>query len=479
MKGLQKTYSVMLVCVTTTIHAGIANKVDQWFESMNFDYSSTTRPGVYQGQSARYATLGGYTARAPITQPFDFVNIQLPKFSAGCGGIDIYTGGFSAISSDQLIENLKAIGQNAASLAFMLAIQVVSPQLSGIMEEIQGWANKFNSMGIDSCEAATALVGGALNSLGAKEGNCTVKRMDEFGEDWQTANHACTTGGKVKATEEHGDSPNKVTFERGNLAWMILMQDKFYRQDLELAEVVMNLTGTIILNEGKNGASADIVRVPPAITDYARKDRFFNIYHALLYGKDGKGKLQIQRCAQKGNKTEKGCLALTALTETTPNWQGIYERTTKIIRNIVDHIHHDTPLSDQEKGFIEATSLPIYRYLSTSSAYFPRGTDVAGLPNEYIQLLANDVLLQALQTLIERVERYSGNLKNGLSDTSQVLDFRQDLDAVLNGLALMREKNKINLEMVYQMQERIAAYERALLPKLGKGLIASAQWGRQ
>ena len=343
-------------CIANTSLAGVGKDVEEWFKNMGYEYSNTTAMGVYKGQSARYATLGGYSARAPINPDFDFFNVQMPSFNAGCGGIDIFTGGFSAISSKQLIENLQAIGQNALSLAFMMGIQIVSPQLAGIMEEIQNWANKFNSMGMDSCEAATMLVGGAMNSFGAKEGNCTVKRMDDFGEDWQTANHACTTGGKVKETEDNGDSPNKVTFEKGNLAWMVLMQDKFYREDKDLAEVVMNLTGTLILPDNGKGASSNPARIAPAISDYARKDRFLNIYNALLYGKKSRSNLQIQKCGGEGDRTEKGCLTLTNLKEIEPSWDGLYTKTSKLLRSIITKIQKDEILTQQEQGFIAATS---------------------------------------------------------------------------------------------------------------------------
>ena len=49
-------------------------------------------------------------------------------------------------------------------------------------------------------EAATKLVGGALELFGKKEANCTIKRMQQAGEDWNTANYYCTTGGRIKSS---------------------------------------------------------------------------------------------------------------------------------------------------------------------------------------------------------------------------------------------------------------------------------------
>jgi len=279
-----------------TTFADTAAKVDSWFNNMN--YANVTAPGVYEGQSARFATLGGISARAPITQPFNFVSVQTPKFSAGCGGIDFYAGGFSAIDSDQFIDNLRAIGQNAQSLAFMLAIQIVSPQLSGVMEDIQTWADKYLNMNMDSCEAASKLVGGALQYLDEEKANCITTRQNDYGEDYSTASFACTTGGSRKTTTGDDGDVNKTDFVKGNLAWYVLMQDPFFQDDLEFAEVVVNIIGTVIISDvpGPSDTPVDVRIIQPAIKDTVEKERFDNIYTALLYGNQATEQLRIYRC---------------------------------------------------------------------------------------------------------------------------------------------------------------------------------------
>jgi len=104
---------IFFLLIPSTALAGVAEKLNSWFGQQN--YSNATRPGVYETQSARYATLGGLSYRAPITQPFRLLSLQTPRFSAGCGGLDLYGGGFSVMNADQFVEALRAIGQNAAS----------------------------------------------------------------------------------------------------------------------------------------------------------------------------------------------------------------------------------------------------------------------------------------------------------------------------------------------------------------------------
>ena len=95
---------------------------------------SVTEPGVYRGQTAGYYTGGGIFARTPV-RTYSILNIQTPRFRAGCGGIDLFSGGFSFINADQFTEMLRNIGADAKSLAFMLALQVVSPQIKGVIAD--------------------------------------------------------------------------------------------------------------------------------------------------------------------------------------------------------------------------------------------------------------------------------------------------------------------------------------------------------
>ena len=93
--------------------------------------------------------------------------LHFPTVKGSCNGIDIYTGGFSFVNSDQLIEMMKSIGSNSAGYAFNLAIQTISPQISGTLTTLEDWAIKINSHNINSCHVAEGLV----NSMSCKKPN--------------------------------------------------------------------------------------------------------------------------------------------------------------------------------------------------------------------------------------------------------------------------------------------------------------------
>ena len=107
---------------------------------------NVTRPQAYQGQMGGYVTLGSLYVR---TRPRNasMMHVQLPSVRAGCGGIDIFGGSFSFISREEMIFLMEAIMQNAASFAFELALESLSP---AVAEQV----SKLRDLGSDAGECS-------------------------------------------------------------------------------------------------------------------------------------------------------------------------------------------------------------------------------------------------------------------------------------------------------------------------------------
>ena len=95
-----------LTCISPIVMSDLASDVAKMLDNDNF---TVVGPSTHNAQSARYTTLGGISMRTPVVPNLQLGQIQTPRFSAGCGGIDLYAGGFSAINADQFVENLRAI----------------------------------------------------------------------------------------------------------------------------------------------------------------------------------------------------------------------------------------------------------------------------------------------------------------------------------------------------------------------------------
>ena len=93
--------------VASPARADIASDMAGFFDDMNL--ANVTRPGVYEGQSAGYFTGGGVYLRTP-PRSYTLYSVQWPRFRAGCGGIDLFTGGFSFINASEFVDMLQSIG---------------------------------------------------------------------------------------------------------------------------------------------------------------------------------------------------------------------------------------------------------------------------------------------------------------------------------------------------------------------------------
>jgi len=152
---------LLLVCsaLIPSAYAGIEQDLNHFFDALGYT-SNVSNGGAYEGQSAGLYTGGSLLARNAVRNT-QMASMQLPSYRAGCGGIDLFTGGFSFINSDNLVQTLENIGNNAVSFAFLLALESMAPVVESTTVILNDWAQKINQANINSCESAASLVGGA------------------------------------------------------------------------------------------------------------------------------------------------------------------------------------------------------------------------------------------------------------------------------------------------------------------------------
>jgi conjugative transfer pilus assembly protein TraH len=116
----KKAFSLIFLVLFQQSSCDIGSDLEGFFNKMGTATNSTS-PGVHHDQSAGYYNGGGLSVRNRARNS-QLATLQLPNFKAGCGGIDMFTGGFSFVSSAELVNALKSIGSSAVSYGFMLAI---------------------------------------------------------------------------------------------------------------------------------------------------------------------------------------------------------------------------------------------------------------------------------------------------------------------------------------------------------------------
>jgi conjugative transfer pilus assembly protein TraH len=379
------------------------------------------------------------------------------------------------------VQSIRAIGQNAESLAFMLAIKIVTPQLEDEMNKIKSFADKFNQFATDSCKAAGQVMEWGTAQMGWTE-QCVQLRMTQNGEDRATAENNCTTGGKGGEQPANGTPKNTVAFVQGNVAWNALMQDSYFRNDMDTAELMMNIMGTVVVDRGTGSDPQPKITAQTSNIigkDFNSED-FKNILNALLLGNQTKDQLTIYKC-DSGDRVANidSCMTLTAPQKITPNWIGIKPRIDALLASITQKIIAGTgSFSSDELGLIESTNLPVYRFISAATASDSiqfSGTDNPA--SQYSDLVAKDIVLRNIKSLVEKVRYHVENDQNNLSVSPTLKAYSKQLEEVLKGVTQLEDADNAQAKAVEEMQGKITKYERQILPRISKSYLAAAKFG--
>ena len=139
---------IVLVLLSPMALASIDSDLNHFFDSLGM-VSNSTSPHAYQGQQAGYYSGGSLYARSTVRN-VQLIEVDLPSFRSGCGGIDAFAGGASFVNNDQLIGMMRNVMNNAKGYTFTLMMEEVTPQIANAMKYIQDMANKANQFNINS-----------------------------------------------------------------------------------------------------------------------------------------------------------------------------------------------------------------------------------------------------------------------------------------------------------------------------------------
>ncbi|TKB08846.1 conjugal transfer protein TraH [Desulforhopalus sp. IMCC35007] len=173
---MEKTRVTILATMLTTsllLHPVIATSawVDDWL-----DQRITTSPNYLSGQQRGYYSGGSFNARWPSTVSYP-VTVETPRIKSGCGGIDVFMGGFSFMNTDYLVDKLQGILSGAAAVAFDLGLKTLCEQCANTIKNLEAISDKLNSMQLDECAAAKELVGVVMDENGFHSGEVMKEKL--------------------------------------------------------------------------------------------------------------------------------------------------------------------------------------------------------------------------------------------------------------------------------------------------------------
>ncbi|HUX79611.1 MAG TPA: conjugal transfer protein TraH [Alphaproteobacteria bacterium] len=433
--------------------ANVNTDLTQFFNKLG-GASNMSRSCAYQDQTAGYYTGGNLFARNQVHSS-QLATIQLPDYRAGCGGIDMFMGAISHISSARLIEALKAIGSNMGSYALLLAIETMSPQVKNIMTELNDLVQKINQSNINSCELAATTLGSVWpKSDASKRHLCKMIGTDrKYGgfSDYSAARQECGAGNKTSQVLGAGEKDPRFARMLGtefNLAWKAIQENDFLRKDKDLAQFFMSLSGTIISKREDSGSYSIQAKV-----SLAHKDTLLS---ALLHG----GRVMLYRCSDpdKCLNVQQGPLEIKSA-------NSLLERVKALLGSIENKIYMDEPLSKEEIAFLNSTRLPFYKIINVSTAYRRGGSPIDIL--DYAELGAIDILFQYLSEILDVILESIDHIRLSQIDDAEINLFQKSLQATRSRIIEKRMGSFKQIEQVISIVHKTELLEKSLMSKVG------------
>lgn len=426
--------------------ADVSGNMDAYW-SDGLSAANVTGPSAYTGQAGGYYTGGNLSLRVP-QDTYQLASVTLPSLRGGCGGIDLFSGAFSFIGADELIAAVKNIASNAAPYAFMLALTLISSPISDQLKTFQDWANKINAMNINSCETAEKVVDGAAKALIGKSSFCQrLGREKGVFSDAVAARNGCAGDKALTAAEPTSGQEHEWDPVNRNLAWEAIKKHPMLSSDRELAQLLMTVTGSIVIVCGTGAASIGECKqsvLPAKGGDEA-------VLTALLDG----GPIRAHQCDDYDlclNPTENG-LAITV----SPN-SGLKVKVEKMLVDIVGAIRTRTPLTATQIDFVNMTSLPVYKMASVYASL--HGASAEAVMGQYAEVVAIDIAYTYISKLVRQVQEGQQHLQ-GISE-----DQRNAWNDQVQGLRMeiiQRQQNvSIKMSALEDMMGRTREIERVM-----------------
>jgi conjugative transfer pilus assembly protein TraH len=453
-------FALVFALTSINVNADVNGSLSNFYDGLGY-HGNVSNPSAFKGQSANYYNGGSLFVRTKI-QNAQMGAATLPSIEAGCNGIDAFLGGFSHISSDQLIQFGKSVVANAPPFVVDLALQTWAPQIKQIRDNLQNMADKWLNQSINSCETAQAAVSGlvAFEKPQAKQFVCaTMGTQNNAFADWVSAKQACGVGGQAPVQlAKARDTPEleDLTKTSHNIVWSAIMKNAFLASDTKLAEFLMTLSGTYVYDkDGKPTYYASLL------------DENNNLMEALLHG----GKLTAYECDDTGAKA---CLTLTQKEMSIANGSAMQQKILETLTSLNTSLLDDKELTGTQKGFLEYTELPMLSFLKE----YAQGDGVASdsLLDKYARVIAIKLLSKYLNNMLN-VTQFS--LSNTQVDKSDITLISNDIARAKQFLTALEEKATRALmaqeEMIANAKVRKAQMDSAVSSKIRDNIYYGEQ----
>ena len=405
------------------------------FDNINA-YGNVGGATSIQGQTQNFYTGGSAFVRIP-KNTYNLASLTPPSASAGCGGIDIYMGGFSYINKEQFVAMAKNIGSNALGYGFKLAMQNLCPTCDNVLQALQSTSQAINRMNIDSCEAAKGVVNATTAHLDLKGREQSALNFGTFknifsdiSDGWGSIKGNANKTDQVNNSVQQSDPSIKDhTPASGNLTWKALSKAGLTTSEKQM---IMGMIGTVAIVKDANNQNI--------VKPYAR--RVNKISDFIVKPGETSVKLPVWACA---NGT--GVDQCTELVASEQNSTSFYWMVKLKLDGLINAIANRQNIANSQEliEFVNVTDIPVYKLVAVNTRY-GNGDAARFALNNYYELLA----AKYAQAYVEMVARdVNAALDNYLAGTQSEL-YSQELKRLKEEIIQLRQEVNTSIATTYQ-----------------------------
>lgn len=417
----------------------------------------TTQSGSsIQNQGAVGFSGGSFTMATPNVKQSLF-NVTTPTISAGCSGISIDMGAFQ-YNKEAIVNFITGLLQQAPGYAFNLAMQVLCPSCTDLLNTMNQMAGIINGMQLDSC----ATLNFAGNMLNEKLANSSVgsKLGDGKGNMFNNAVSVMNSAAKeisnslndiVKCLNNPGGNC-PIEFFKGEQSFFDTLWENLTENQI-FTDSIKEVFGEDIFKEILNALLGDI----KIVKSEGDGDNFKVEYIPSVYESD-KDVEKLNNLLSHGNSKNieinkntkpKDSAVISVLNDTEVQINPVSAKTNEIVSEIYDKFSKRDTLDEVHLNFLMMFQSPVYKFLnqySIDNNLLKRFTDdfkiVAGyqLMYEYISIISSN-LFRTINKLKSQINKV-GLMDNVLEESIKKME---DKLYILQGAAYKNYLTSYNL----------------------------------
>jgi conjugative transfer pilus assembly protein TraH len=386
-----------------------------------------------------------YFARQKKNRPLVSVNfpeIDLDKSCFNQGVLNF--GGISFISGDELKNKLQEIIQQVGMTFVYLGVSSISPVIGEVLQEVYSQLQALGGQLSNECQVAkqiASFVGDKLSQHSELAKGIFSKIHTEGGtkKDLSSAYREYPRG-KASALSEASSQDERYTLEDINIAWKAL--DKLKIVDLELKEMMMTISGTII-TKANNNSAPHFQYISSMVTSPS-------ILEAMLKGNKS---MKVLTCSDISK-----CLNVSEKDKFIDEESGFEQKVSKYFEKFKEALKEDKELEASAQTFLAKSGTSAFKIYDVMHQYTNSNPEYE--QGILVEIVAWNILYNYLSDMLKESKEAANNLQIAAND--ELREFKESIETAQKQLASFEMKDISRYKLQLMLIKRAENMEEVM-----------------